>query len=632
MLFEEKKYNENGRDCSSFGAFPSDSKIWFKLTCDTGKILNARLDIHNDGYSAEPVYLSYEMKETWHENRQSAFECELDFLRLLADSNLSGEGLYYYHYSITTEDGYLELGGEKREELTYIENGEGERQLLLHKPDYRTSSSFREGVVYQIFVDRFFRSGKSGVKKNAILNEDWDNGIPQYAEVQGGELENNMFFGGDLWGIAEKIDYIASLGTKTIYLSPVFDAYSNHKYDTGDYSKVDEMFGGDEALGYLCSEARKRNIDVILDGVFNHTGNDSRYFNAKGTYNSLGAYQSKESPFYHWYSFNEYPDKYESWWGIKILPRVKSGDRSFRDYITREIVPKWMNAGVSGWRLDVADELDDSLLDDLRVAVKARNPDGVIIGEVWEDASDKASYGMRRRYLRGEQLDSVMNYPLRNAVIAYVTEGDHELFRAATETLYRRYPKQSSDNLLNFLGTHDTERIVTVLSGISSDGKSNDQLANFILDGGTKKRAVALLKFAYSLIAALPGVPCVFYGDEAGLEGYHDPFCRRPFPWNNVNEELTAHYIKIGNIRKTHRVLYDGTFKLLEATPERITYVREPWEEGSEKIVVAAARSGDYHIHFPTTAVRLDNNEMSDSFTVKEGEVLYFSLPFETTK
>ena len=627
MLFEEKKYNKSGRDCSLFGAFPSDEIISLKLIIARADAHSARLVIHNDGMSSTSVWQTYDMTLTEKDGASAVFECELDLSRLLAESKLRGEGLFYYHYNVGTSGHDLILGGERPTELELLEQFEGERQLLVYDGAYDTSRSFREGIVYHIFVDRFRRSGRCPVKPHAVLDENWDGGTPVYGEYPGAQIDNNVFFGGDLWGVIEKLDHIASLGTKTIYLSPVFDAHTNHKYDTGDYTKVDEMFGGDEALTELCRAAREYGIDVILDGVFNHTGADSVYFNRDGHYNSLGAYQSKSSPFYDWYSFKEYPDSYECWWGVEILPRVDSRNEDYREFICSAVVKKWMDAGVAGWRLDVVDELSDEFLDDLRPAVKHNNPDGVIIGEVWEDATDKISYGFRRRYLGGRQLDSVMNYPLRNGVISYIRDGECDILRLATETLYRRYPKPSSDNLLNFLGTHDTERIITVLGGEETGDKTNAELADMRMTADEKREAVKRLKLAYSLICGLPGVPCVFYGDEVGLEGYRDPFCRRPFPWNDMNEELLAHYRLLGKIRKEHRVFRDGVLRLIALTPEYVIYSREPWNDGSEKIMVAVVREGALSLEFTTDAVRIEDGAFGRKFTLCAGESAFFSLP-----
>lgn len=639
FIFEElKKDKRDARDVSLFGAFPSDCEVEFRVKISSAlSPKSVVMVIHADGWdSGETVVNKFQLEFNRDNDGYAEYRTDLSLEKLLESYELDGEGLFYYHYAVETAAGYVYLGGEKPCELVILENFVGERQLLVYRADYRTSSAFSEGVIYHIFVDRFRKSGKFPKKSNAILDENWDGGIPQYGEYPGAEVDNNVFFGGDLCGIAEKIDYIAELGVRTIYLSPVFEAYSNHKYDTGNYLKVDSMFGGDKALAELCRTARNRGIKVILDGVFNHTGDDSVYFNRRGTYGrKAGAYRSKKSVYYPWYTFTEYPDEYECWWGVKIMPRVNSANVDYRRFICDSVVKKWMTLGVSGWRLDVADELSNEFLYDFRKSVKSNNSDAVVIGEVWEDASDKVSYGNRRHYLGGRQLDSVMNYPLRNAVIEYVKNGNCDLLRRFTEGTYRRYPKCTSDNLMNFLGTHDTERIITILSGQDYSEKTNDELAVLKLSDEERSSASDKLMLAYSIIGGLPGVPCVFYGDEVGLEGYRDPFCRKPFPWKSIDSDenswkLLGHYRKIGMIRRDNAVFRDGLFRLIELTPDYVIYSREPYSDGDEKIIVCACRSGEVTVTFTQTVRTLtDGANFVDSCTLSANEYAYFACPTE---
>ncbi len=629
--FEELKYGVNsGRDVSLFGAFDNRETIRFNVRIDeTIAAERVCMVIHADGWNSGETEIS---RIPFAKISRGEFEWELS-LSALSKKYGRETGLYYYHYEVVGAEGTVYLGGELPTELTVIPEWVGERQLLVYDHSFHTSASFRRGAMYHIFVDRFFRSGRSPKKDGAILNTDWDNGIPQYGEYPGAEVENNVFFGGDLYGITEKLEYIASLGVTTIYLSPIFDAYSNHKYDTADYLSVDSMFGGDDALKELCDTAKQYEIDVILDGVFNHTGADSVYFNKFGKYAELGAYQSPSSPYYQWYSFNNYPDDYECWWGVKILPHVDSANEDFCRFICSEVVPKWMDMGVAGWRIDVADELSNVFLDRFRSAVKEKNSDGVIIGEVWEDATDKVSYGKRRRYFEGAQLDSVMNYPLREAIIQYIRYGDSEQFRRFTEGTYRRYPKDVSDNLMNFLGSHDTERIVTLLGGMSPEGKTNDELSVLRMTDGEYEKAISKLKLAYSILAGLPGVPCIYYGDEVGLQGYHDPFCRMPFPWKNIRADVLAHYQKIGAIRKQHEVFRDGLFRLISVTSSHIVYVREPMNGMGDAILVAACREGELSLRLPFGCRMLNGKGMgwTESVTIGENEASYFAIP-STTK
>lgn len=480
----------------------------------------------------------------------------------------TGGGLFFYRYELKTYYGTRYCVSDGFSPLA-VNALPSERQLLVYCGDGDLAYAPR-GIIYHIFVDRFCRSGKCEVKKTSVLNEDWENGVPEYAENNGGFLKNNTVFGGDLYGVAEKLDYIKSLGTELIYLSPIFDAYSNHKYDTGDYMKVDPSFGGDEALEYLVSEAKKRGIGIILDGVFNHTGDDSVYFNRCGTYPSVGAYQSKQSPYFGWYTFRNFPDDYECWWGIRILPRVRCDEPSYRKFICGEggVIEKWMRKGIRGFRLDVADELSDGFICEIRETMKREAPDSVLYGEVWENASNKVSYGVRREYFRGKELDSVMNYPLRKAVIEYLKNGDYGTFRALLNDVYGTYPPFAVRLLMNFLGTHDTERIMTALAGAPSDGKTNRELATLKMTSEERERGTKLVRLAFAIVFTVPGIPCVFYGDEAGMEGYHDPFNRRPFPWGRENCEISDFIRALSVIRAENDAFTDGDFLIREANAD----------------------------------------------------------------
>ena len=506
-----------------------------------------------------------------------------------------GYGLFYY--SIKFERGSsdpLYTNSINNVDFNIAEASPGKPfRLLVHTDDFVTPAWASSSVMYQIFVDRFNRgSVKVDCRKDAVINPDWENGIPEFAEVNGDDLANNTFFGGTLYGVTEKLDYLQELGITCIYLNPIFKAFSNHKYDTGDYETVDEMFGGNEAFDLLISEAKRRNIRVILDGVFNHTGDDSKYFNKYDRYPSVGAYQSEDSPYHNWYFFNHFPDDYQSWWGIKVLPKLNNRIPETRDYFLGEkgIVKSWLKRGASGWRLDVADELPQEFLDDLRKSVKSTDIDALIIGEVWENAAEKIAYGERRRYFLGSQVDSVMNYPIKNAIIDFVKSGNsHDFYNEVTD-IYSGYPVQCSAVLMNILGTHDTERILTVLGGESSQGKTNRQLSAMHLSPDEKKPGVRLLKCASVLQFTLPGIPNIFYGDEAGLEGYHDPFCRRPFPWGREDEELENHYKKLCAIKTRQEELHTGIIRFLRHDGGLIVFKRV---KGTPKLIVAVNCSNE---------------------------------------
>ncbi len=589
MKFYERKYID-GRDLSSFGAFSCDDDVEFKL-----------LIPRRCGASSVCLHLCGEGLENKFYKRFNfdwvAIDGSMDVYACTIDMALIGVGLYYYKYEIDSPSSTFYGDGKKVGELAKMEDGmDGMIQLLIYHEKSSKAKWMHGGIMYHIFVDRFNKSGRCLPKKNVVMNNDWYNGIPQYADVPGGYVENNMFFGGDLYGIIEKLDYIKGLGVTCLYLSPIFDAYSNHKYDTGDYMAVDSMFGGEKALEELISEAKKRDIHIIFDGVFNHTGADSIYFNKFGNYDTLGAYHSKSSPYYEWYNFRSFPDDYECWWDVKILPRVNSNCQSYQDYILGDggVIEKWMKKGIDGFRLDVADELSDDFLKTLNSKVKSINSDGIVYGEVWEDASNKIAYDNRKKYFLGNELDSVMNYPLREAIIKYIKFGDCTSFYDTCKMLYSHYPKHNADLLMNLLGTHDTERILTVLGGESSEGYTNKQLSTKKMSKSERKRAVALLKLAYTIVATVPGVPCIYYGDEAGMEGYRDPFNRLPYPWGKEDAELMDYYKRINKIRSLEPAYKNGFFEIIECTPNILAFAR--CSEGSFAVTIVNRGAEKYYV------------------------------------
>lgn len=486
------------------------------------------------------------------------------------------EGLYWYTFLIDSAHGELRLS----------ENGRGEVlrksdeyfvpfQQTVYKEDFVTPAWLNEGVMYQIFPDRFYSSCKkeSKLSKNRWVHENW-NETPDF-DNDPMKITNSDFFGGDLKGIEEKLPYIASLGVKVIYLNPIFEAFSNHRYDTGDYSKIDPLLGTEMDFVSLCEKASEYGIRIILDGVFSHTGADSRYFNLKGTYDSIGAYQSEKSPYFSWYDFERFPDKYTCWWGVWSLPCVNETDEGFLEYITGEngIAKKYLRLGASGFRLDVADELPDGFLDAFRKAVKDEKKDAAIIGEVWEDASNKTAYSQRRRYLLGDQLDSVMNYPFANAVKDFVKNGSSKAFADTVMCICEHYPAPVLSCLMNMISTHDTPRAITILGG--EPVKDRDRLWQSRTDIPKEKKAeaVRLLKFAATLQYTLPGIPSLYYGDEAGLEGYGDPFNRGTFPWGREDKSLTEFFVALGKLRNEGKWT-QAPFELLYEEDGLVVYRR----------------------------------------------------------
>jgi cyclomaltodextrinase len=535
-----------------FGAVTAGTTVRFGIrTAEALNITKIRLVIINDFDRQQSEFL---LSQVWTERGYARFEGSAAF---------ESKGLFWYYFVAVT-DGAERVIEKKANGAGFADAEPRSWQQTVYSPDYTTPEWIMGGAFYHIFVDRFKKTGDRVQKSGTLLRNDWG-GVPHYKPDENGEIRNNDFFGGDLDGIIEKLPYLHELGITCLYLSPIFEAASNHKYDTADYLKIDPSFGDEDTFHKLCSEAGQLGIKVICDGVFNHTGSDSVYFNRNGTYGDNGAYRSKESPYSEWYTFTEWPDKYDAWWGVKTLPQVKKECLSFRSFITGEngVLEKWMSLGASGWRLDVADELSEGFLRELRKTVKAAKPDALIIGEVWEDASNKVAYGFRRHYFEGEELDSVMDYPFKDAIIAYVRTGKAELLRETVESICENYPKPALYCLMNILGTHDTERILTVLSG--NNHSTRDERAAAVLSEDERRRAKSLLRLASALQFTLPGVPCIYYGDEAGLEGYEDPFNRGCYPWGSEDSELIDWYRNLLTARRDCPAFSGGDYRALRA-------------------------------------------------------------------
>ncbi len=473
------------------------------------------------------------------------------------------EGLYWYRFSVS--------GNGKSSDITKFYDTPTGRfssdgssfQLTVYSKNFKTPDWIKGSVIYQIFPDRFCSSGekKENVPDDRILRSDWGE-KPMWQPDSEGKISQYDYFGGDLKGIEQKLGYLESLGVGCIYLNPVFEAHSNHRYDTADYEKIDPLLGNEEDFVSLCNEAKKHGIKIVLDGVFSHTGADSRYFNRENRYDDIGAYNSTESPFYEWYKFKNYPDSYDCWWGVDILPEIQEENDGYIRYVAGEngILRKWLRLGASGWRLDVADELPDKFLDALRKAVKSEKGDAYILGEVWEDASNKISYGYRRRYLCGDQLDSVMNYPFADLLIDFAIRGVAEGFNDKISSICENYPKPAVDCLMNHIGTHDTCRVLNRLA--TGGGYYSDHLNRYQggLSDEEKKQGKKLLKLISSMQFTLPGVPCIYYGDEAGTDGGEDPFNRGCYPWGKEDSDLIEHFRFLGKLRKEHPVFKDGEF------------------------------------------------------------------------
>ncbi|MGQ9710362.1 MAG: alpha amylase N-terminal ig-like domain-containing protein [Anaerolineae bacterium] len=494
-------------------------------------------------------------------------------------------------------------------------------QLTVYDPAFRTPDWLKNGIVYQIFPDRFRDGDPSnnvvsgthffyGNPTGGITYTTWNVSVVDPRDPSGPYTNrwSEDFYGGDLQGVTQKLDYLQSLGVTAIYLNPIFRSPSNHKYDTTTYEEVDPHLGGNTALTDLLSAARERGIRVILDGVFNHTSSDSIYFDRYSRYPTTGAYESQSSPYYDWYTFSQWPDGYQSWWGYETLPVLRSSNPQVRTYIysgTDAIAVRWIVSGTAGWRLDVGGDVDPGLTRDpsnsywegFRARVKAADPDAVIIGEEWGDATP---------WLLGSEWDAVMNYRLRSALLSFLRETRYEdndnnpssaggvldpiapsQLDAWLHSLGEDYPPEALAAMMNLAGSHDTNRVRFVLSHGQKSGGGDLTSA----ETDPYHRMLALLQFT------LPGAPTVYYGDEVGVESpgrfYNgkwedDPYNRVPFPWGDTpgfysqRSGIAEFYALLGRTRAAHPALRTGSLDtLLTDDPNRVYVYGRRWISGT---------------------------------------------------
>lgn len=497
-----------------------------------------------------------------------------DYRVYRCEFSLAERGLYFYWFYITKQDGGFRLFKQGND--TNMEAGE-KWQFSVIPTDFTVPDYARGAVMYQIMPDRFCKRGDCDLTDKLrpyTIHENW-NETPEYRPDENGTVWNKDFFGGNFNGIREKLPYLQQLGVGILYLNPIFMAFSNHRYDTADYKRPDPMLGTEEDFRALCDEAHRRSIRVILDGVFSHTGSNSVYFDADGVFGG-GAASDPASPYRKWYRFSHYPDRYEAWWGIRTLPCVDELEESYVNYIIEDedsVVAHWMALGADGFRLDVVDELPDEFVLRLKRRIRKINPEALLLGEVWEDASNKRAYSVSRRYFVDAELDSVMNYPWRTAIMNYVMgTDDGQAFGETVMTIAENYPPQVLACVMNHLGTHDTPRILTLL-GDSFYGSKEEKAERF-LTPEARALAVLRLKRAAFLQFTLPGMPSIYYGDEAGMEGFEDPFCRRCFPWGAEDKDLQAYYAALCRMKNTLAVLKNGNVRMTEAGGGRIAFTR----------------------------------------------------------
>lgn len=491
------------------------------------------------------------------------------------DFTFENKGIYYYRFELVRENGTMLFAGTTDGHTADIGDWLSEWRIAAYDKDFYTARDTAGAVMYQIFPDRFYKADgveTASAANERIIHQNWNERPHCFYDYEG--FKCNDFFMGNLKGIEQKLEYISSLGVTHIYLNPIFESAENHRYSTSDYTKVDPYLGNIEHFTQLCEKAKEYDIKIILDGVFSHTGDDSIYFNKYRHYEGDGAYNSKASQYYDWYNFKNYPDDYECWWGFETLPNVRETQPSYMEYITGDngILRRWLRLGASGWRLDVADELPDEFLEAVRKAVKAEDPDALIIGEVWENAVTKESYGKQREFLLGTQCDSVMNYPFLNAVTGFVITGDSNEFYNSVMQILSDYPAPAVDCLMNVLSTHDTTRVLCRLGADTVPERRYQADARLT----PQQRALGIERLLTAAVIqfTLPGIPCIFYGDEAGVEGFGDPSCRATFPWGREEQVLLDIHKKLGKIRKDNKTAFSKPMVFERFDSGVISYTR----------------------------------------------------------
>jgi len=555
---------------SVYGSVETDSTLRLGFERRGGKLIHSELVLWGDGF-------------------EQRYEMQTDGNDYYVELHLDDEpcALWYAFY-IETESSAQWLCPDATGFIgrLYPRRESGFR-LTVYKRGFDTPEWFRRSVMYQIFPDRFAFSQDDTAKKGVEyhlkhgqtpeLHKSLDEPVRWQPRSFEKDYSPDDFYGGTFKGIEKKLPYLKELGISCIYLNPIVEARSNHRYDASDYSKPDPILGSTKDFIRLCEKAEQQGMRIILDGVFSHTGCDSLYFDRYGTYGGIGACQGESSPYYSWYDFKRFPDEYRCWWGFKDLPEVNEENPQWQeDIITGDdaIVKLWLKRGAAGWRLDVADELPDYVLAMIREHVKKEAPDAPIIGEVWEDAVIKESYGHRRNYALGQALDSVMNYPLRVAALDFIhgRQNAYDL-RNFLISQQMNYPKPMYYSLMNLLGSHDVDRLRNALAtDVNLRSLPREQQVKFYFSDEAMDKALKYERLCAQLQFSIPGVPSVYYGDEQGMTGVNDPFNRGVF--KEGDKPLHDFYAALAKVRNSAAALSTGHAEFMTQNKDVLMILR----------------------------------------------------------
>lgn len=568
------------------GAITKGETVEFKIEVNLDCVCNEAYLMLREDKCEEYSYIPMQRKENF----------------FYASVQFNNHGHFWYNFKLNYND-FSKYLSKTYNSFSEVLNQKGEDFLqLVSENKYECTNSLQGGIIYQIFVDRFCKKGNVQTREPLILREDWGGSIKKNTENP--LIINQEVFGGNFEGVKSKLNFLKELGVTTIYFNPISMANSNHKYDTADYMHVDPMYGTDQDFEELVKEAKQKGIKIVLDGVYNHTGSDSVYFNKNKTFPTLGAYNSKDSIYYDWYSFDEYPDRYSSWWGIDTLPSIKDDCKAFQNFIAGDngVIEKYMKMGVSGFRLDVVDEINDEFTKQISNKVKSFDKNAPVIGEVWEDASTKISYSNRRKYFTENELNSVMNYPVKESIISYLKTREPYDLNSTLRMLLNNYPKIVLDNLMNFLTTHDTRRIYSEIRAMTND---NLELAKIYL------------KIATIIMFTLPGVPSIFYGDEYGMEN-NDGSSRGCYDWENYNNEIFNWFKQLTKIRQLP-VFKDGELNILLAKNGK--FIFERYSKNEHIVVLTNLKESEIDINLEGSFISLKTGQKIKSFVLKQNEI-----------
>ena len=503
----------------------------------------------------------------------------------------------------------------------------------VYRADYKVPDWARDAVYYYIFPDRF-RNGdpsndpKPGVDKfhdgTVELHKNWlDKPWVPHSGDGSDDQYSNDFFGGDLKGITDKLDYIRELGANTLYINPIFEASSNHKYDTANYKKIDPHFGTTAEFETLNREAAKRGIRVVLDTSLNHVGRDSLYFNRYGNFPELGAFDhgriQPESKYASWFTFypnEKNPDlQYKGWAGIPDLPELDKSQPALRDYFYGKdgVMQLWLGRGLSGWRMDVAPWIPDDFWREWRAAVKQAKPDAVTVAESFFDSS---------KFFLGDEFDSTMSYIFRSTVVAYANGAKATDIYRNIELMRENYPPQAFYALMNLIDSHDSSRALYDF-GWKDDKAGADVIAL------AKQR----LRLAAFFQMTFPGAPAIYYGDEVGVTGGDDPFDRGTYPWPDLggkpDDALLADYKTLTRLRRDHPVLRHGSLDAPAYIDDHVVVVLRR-DEGQWAVVATnngeTARTVKLHLPGPIATSSFTDALKDDTLVAKDG-TLEFTVP-----